>query len=106
MYNYLAIDIGTGSGRIIQGTFDGSVLVLDEIFRFTNDMLFDEKHCRWDVEELFGEILKGLKESAQKLSATPSSIGIDTWGGDYVLLDKTTILHVRLSHTVIPGRTD
>jgi len=88
MYNYLAIDIGAGSGRIIHGSFNGSVLALDETFRFTNNMLSDKGHYRWDVEGLFNEILKGLKISAQQISATPASIGIDTWGCDYVLLDE------------------
>ncbi|MCK4983252.1 MAG: hypothetical protein KAS17_10030, partial [Victivallaceae bacterium] len=88
MYNYLAIDIGAGSGRIIHGSFDGSVLALDETFRFTNNMLSGKGHCRWDVEALFNEILKGLKISAKQISVTPASIGIDTWGCDYVLLDE------------------
>ena len=88
MYNYLAIDIGAGSGRIIHGTFDGSVLHLNETFRFTNNMLSDKGHFRWDVEGLFNEILKGLIESAKQISATPASIAIDTWGCDYVLLDE------------------
>ena len=88
MYNYLAIDIGAGSGRVIHGTFDGSVLHLNETFRFTNNMLSDKGHYRWDVEGLFAEILKGLKESAKQMSVTPASIAIDTWGCDYVLLDE------------------
>ena len=88
MYNYLAIDIGAGSGRIIHGTFDGTTLHLNETFRFTNNMLSDKGHFRWDVEGLFNEILKGLTESAKQISAIPASIAIDTWGCDYVLLDE------------------
>ena len=88
MHNYLAIDIGAGSGRIIFGSFDGYVLVLNETFRFTNNMLPDKGYCRWDVEGLFEEILKGLKKSAQHISAIPASVGVDTWGCDYVLLDE------------------
>jgi len=88
MYDYLAIDIGAGSGRIIHGTFDGSILVLNETYRFTNNMLSDNGHFRWDVKGLFAEILQGLQESAKQISATPASIGIDTWGCDYVLLDE------------------
>ncbi|MDD5596345.1 MAG: rhamnulokinase [Victivallaceae bacterium] len=88
MCNYLAVDIGAGSGRIIHGSFDGSVLVLDETFRFTNAMRQENGHCRWDVEALFAEILKGLEISARQLDAPPDSIGIDTWGCDYVLLDE------------------
>ncbi|MFA6714156.1 MAG: rhamnulokinase [Victivallaceae bacterium] len=88
MYNYLAIDVGAGSGRIIHGSFDGSVLVLNETFRFTNNMRQEDGHYRWDVEALFAEILKGLEISARQLDAPPDSIGIDTWGCDYVLLDE------------------
>jgi len=88
MYNYLAIDIGAGSGRIIHGKFDGSILALNETFRFTNNMVADDGHHRWDVEGLFNEIRRGLKESAKQMTETPDSIGIDTWGCDYVLLDE------------------
>ncbi len=88
MYNYLAIDIGAGSGRIIHGSFDGSVLVLNESFRFSNNMLSGNGHFYWDVEGLFAEIIKGLKISARQMPTPPASIGIDTWGCDYVLLDE------------------
>jgi len=88
MYNYLAVDIGAGSGRIIHGRFDGSVLKLNETFRFTNDMQAVNGHYRWDVEGLFDAVLKGLKESAKQIAGKPDSIGIDTWGCDYVLLDE------------------
>ena len=88
MHNYLAIDIGAGSGRIIHGSSDGSVLKLDEVYRFTNDMVEENGHFRWNVEALFAEIVEGLKCAAQKLPETPDAIGIDTWGCDYVLLDE------------------
>ena len=88
MYNYLAVDIGAGSGRIIHGAFDGSVLKLNEIYRFINDMVEEDGHFRWNVEALFAEIVEGLKCAARKLPEMPDAIGIDTWGCDYVLLDE------------------
>jgi rhamnulokinase len=87
MYNYLAIDIGAGSGRIIHGSFDGSVLVLNETYRFTNNMTEENGRFGWDVEGLFAEILMGLRASVGFMPELPDSIGIDTWGCDYVLLD-------------------
>ncbi|MDD5698857.1 MAG: FGGY family carbohydrate kinase, partial [Victivallaceae bacterium] len=88
MHNYLAVDVGAGSGRIISGTFDGSVLVLRESWRFTNEMQSDRGRCRWDVEGLVGEIIRGLRHTAQQLPAPPDSLGVDAWGCDYVLLDE------------------
>ena len=84
---YLAVDIGASSGRhMLAGMQDGK-MQLEEVYRFPNGM--DDKNgtlC-WDVDRLFTEIKNGLKK-CKELGKIPASMAIDTWGVDYVLLDK------------------
>ena len=82
----LAIDFGASSGRAIIGTFDGHKISLEEVHRFTNDPVTVNGTVYWDVLRLFHEI----KQSIIKANAAGSfdSIGIDTWGVDFGLLDK------------------
>ena len=84
---YLAVDIGASSGRhMLAGMQDGK-MQLEEVYRFPNGM--DDKNgtlC-WDVDRLFAEIKNGLKK-CKELGKIPVSMAIDTWGVDYVLLDK------------------
>ena len=83
---YLAIDIGASSGRHILGSLDKGKIRLEEIHRFPNGMIDREGRLCWDVESLFGEILAGLQKCAAE-GKIPESVGIDTWGVDFVLLD-------------------
>lgn len=87
MKYYLAIDLGASSGRHILAHFEDGRIVLEEIHRFKNG--FDNKNgtlC-WDTNRLFSEIMCGMKKCAQ-LGKIPESVAIDTWGVDFVLLDK------------------
>ena len=84
---YLAVDIGASSGRhIIAEIVDGKI-VLEEVYRFWNGMDEVDGSLCWDVDRLFREILTGLKK-CKEIGKIPSYMGIDTWGVDYVLLDK------------------
>ncbi|MBQ9063630.1 MAG: rhamnulokinase [Eubacterium sp.] len=83
---YLAIDIGASSGRHILGAIRDGRLVLEEIHRFTNGMEKKDGSLCWDYAHLRAEILEGIRKSMQ-LPSAPVSLGIDTWGVDYVLLD-------------------
>jgi len=86
---YLAVDLGASSGRHILGHMENGQLVLEEIHRFKNGF-FQKKgspyQC-WDIQGLFQEVLTGMK-LCRKAGKIPVSMGIDTWGVDYVLLDK------------------
>lgn len=83
----IAIDIGASSGRIITGTLQDEKIILKDAYRFKNNMYKENDHFYWDIDSLFNEIVNGLKElSKEEINA--QSIGIDTWGVDYVLLDK------------------
>ncbi len=84
---YLAIDIGASSGRHILGHIENNSIILEEIYRFDNLQIERNGHYCWDTDNLWNGILNGLKacKSANKI---PISVAIDTWGVDFVLLDK------------------
>lgn len=84
---YLAIDIGASSGRHILAHMSRGKLVLEEIHRFPNGMTEKDGEKCWDFEALFEEIKTGLKKCGE-LGKIPVSVGIDTWGVDFVLLDE------------------
>lgn len=84
---FLAIDIGASSGRHVLGTIINDKLELTEIHRFKNGMVEKDGSLCWDVEKLFDEILTGLAK-CKTLGKIPQSVGIDTWGVDFALLDK------------------
>lgn len=84
---YLAIDFGGGSGRVIAGTLTDGRLDMQQIHRFPNRQVRLGKHVYWDFPALFQDMKEGLRKAAQ-LGLTVSSIGIDTWGVDYALIDK------------------
>lgn len=83
---YLAIDIGASSGRHILASVTGGKIELKEIYRFKNGAEKKNGSLVWNVKELYANVLNGLKECA-RLGVTPYSVGIDTWGVDYALLD-------------------
>ncbi len=84
---YLAIDIGASSGRHILGCVENGKIVLEEVYRFWNGMDNVDGTLCWDVERLFNEILEGMKK-CKELGKIPESVGVDTWGVDFVLLDN------------------
>ena len=86
MKKVLAIDFGASSGRAIIGSFDGEKITLEEIHRFSNDPVSVNGTTYWDVLRLFHEIKQGLIKS--KGCGKISSIGIDTWGVDFGLIDE------------------
>ena len=87
MKYYLAVDIGASSGRCILGHFKNDRLFIEEVYRFENGIKLKDGHKIWDIDYLFKEIIKGLKK-CKDLNKIPSSMAIDTWAVDYVLLDK------------------
>ena len=87
MKYYLAVDIGASSGRHILAHMEDGKIVLEEVYRFYNGMDENGGHQVWDTERLFSEILEGMKK-CKELDKIPVTMGIDTWGVDYVLLDK------------------
>ena len=84
---YLAVDIGASSGRHILGHMEDGKMVLEEVYRFENGMVKKDGELCWEFDRLFTEIKNGLKK-CKELGKVPVSMGVDTWGVDFVLLDK------------------
>lgn len=84
---YLAIDIGASSGRHILGWMDKGKMRIEEIYRFENKLVKQNGHLCWDLDHLFHEVVAGLRK-CKELNRVPASVGIDTWGVDFVLLDR------------------
>ena len=87
MSTCLAVDFGAGSGRVIAGHVEGGKLELEELHRFPNRQIRLGGHVYWDFLTLFEEMKEGLRRAASKYDDV-ESIGIDTWGVDYGLVDK------------------
>ena len=86
MNYHLAIDIGASSGRHILGHVEDGKIVLEEMYRFDNSQIRKDGHDCWDMAALSGAVLAGLK-ACKDAGKVPTTIGIDTWGVDFVLLD-------------------
>ena len=84
---WLAVDIGASSGRHILSHIENGKLVTEEMHRFTNGISKNNGHFYWNTDYLFSEILTGMKKCTDA-GKIPLSVGIDTWGVDYLLLDE------------------
>ena len=95
---FFAVDLGATSGRTIVGSLESGKISLEEITRFDNNLIQTGGHFYWDVYALYNEIIKGLKIVAQR-EIPITSIGIDTWGVDFVCIgDDDAILRNPLSY--------
>ena len=84
---FLALDLGAESGRAVVGRFDGRSLELTEIHRFPNGPVLVNGHLHWDALRLLSEIKRGIQEAVHRYGSDVVSIGLDTWGVDFGLLD-------------------
>src|SRR5579871_962883 len=85
MSDYLAVDLGAESGRVMLGRLAAERLTLEELHRFPNQPVQLPSGLYWDAFRLFHEIVEGLKAAGQR-KLSPSGIGVDTWGVDFGLL--------------------
>ncbi|MED5400261.1 MAG: rhamnulokinase family protein [Planctomycetota bacterium] len=83
---YLGVDLGAESGRVVAGLFDGHSVRLEELHRFPNGPVNVGGTLRWNVLGLWQGIQQGLAAAAARFGDEVRSIGVDTWGVDYVLL--------------------
>ena len=84
----LAFDLGAESGRAVLGRLRGGKLELEEAHRFPNEPQEILGRLYWDTSRLFAEIKNGLIRAVREKGARPASIGVDTWGVDFALLDQ------------------
>jgi rhamnulokinase len=88
---YIAVDLGAGSGRVFLCGVGRGELLLEEVRRFQYPPSRRDGHLRWNLSEIFGEIKKGLREAGERAGALGrlvQSIGVDSWGVDYGLIDR------------------
>lgn len=88
---FVAADLGAGSGRVLAGAFDGASVSLQEMWRFPNRPIRVNGHLHWDVLRLFDEMQTGLGRAGHQCGRI-TSVGVDTWGVDFGLLDRTGAL--------------
>ena len=84
---FFAVDLGATSGRTIIGSMADGRLEQEEISRFPNNLIETGGHFYWDIYSLYFEMIRGLKEVARR-GITITSIGIDTWGVDFVFIGE------------------
>ena len=84
----LAFDFGASSGRAIVATYENGKVTMEEVHRFSNDPVMVGGTFYWDILRLFHEIKQGISKCVAAGHKDIESIGIDTWGVDFGLLDK------------------
>jgi rhamnulokinase len=87
----VAVDLGASSGRVIVGRVGPRELRIDEVHRFPNEPVALPDGLHWDVLRLYREILDGLRVAARR-DDPPASVGVDSWGVDFGLLDGDGVL--------------
>ncbi len=86
---YIAVDLGAESGRVMLGAVSADSLELEEVYRFANDPVTEKGHLKWDIANLLSRIEAGLAKAVKKADGKIAGIGVDSWGVDYGLLDHT-----------------
>ena len=89
MRNIVAIDLGNSSGRVVLGQWDGVRGTVRDVYRFPNAYEEQRGHVVWDTERIWRELLKGLRAAAAETQGHIESIGLDAWGAEYILIDRT-----------------
>ena len=103
--SYLAVDLGAESGRVVAGQFDGSKVELHELHRFRNGPVSVGGTLRWDLVNLWREIQTGLAKGCAEYGDSIQSIGVDTWGVDFVLMNENEEM-LGLPYCYRDGRTN
>ena len=104
MQSYLGVDLGAESGRVMAGLWDGKRIRLKELHRFANVPVEINGSLHWNVPGLWADIQNGLRAANRLRPGRIQSIGVDTWGVDYVLLSKAGEL-LGLPHHYRDSRT-
>jgi len=85
--NYLIFDYGASNGRAAVAVFNGSSFNMEVTHRFENRPVFAGGTLYWDILRLFSELKIGIQSSVKKYKDI-ISMGVDTWGADFGLLDN------------------
>lgn len=87
MKYYAALDFGASSGRMMLGWLENGKFQLEEVHRFENGLVKKDGELCWEFDRIFGEVKMAFKK-CKEMGKIPSYVGVDTWGVDFVLLDK------------------
>src|SRR5690242_3370630 len=88
---YIAIDLGAESGRVIVGVLESDKLRIEEVHRFFHEPVWLPTGLHWNITGIWREIVVGLRQAAdwaKSNNAAPVSVGVDTWGVDWALIDN------------------
>ena len=86
-HHALALDLGSSSVRAVLGSYRQGVISTEEVFRLHHQVVDDQGALTWDLERIMDGARRSIVEVTERLGRAPDSIGIDTWGVDYGLLD-------------------
>ena len=86
-HHALALDLGSSSVRAVLGTYRQGAISTEEVFRLHHQVVDDRGTLTWDLERIMDGVRRSIAMATQRLGRAPDSIGIDTWGVDYGLLD-------------------
>ena len=86
--NFVAVDLGASSGRLMVGRWDGRSFLLDELHRFSNTGVSLAGGVYWDALGIWSQLEAGLHRYRARFADPPLGIGVDAWGVDYALLDR------------------
>ena len=86
-HHALALDLGSSSVRAVLGSYRQGVISTEEVFRLHHQVVDDQGTLTWDLERIMDGARRSIVEATERLGRAPDSIGIDTWGVDYGLLD-------------------
>ncbi|KGY13994.1 rhamnulokinase [Vibrio tubiashii] len=84
----IAVDLGASSGRVMVGYLKQGKVSLEEFHRFKNEQVINAGHSCWDLDGIYAEIVEGINK-VRAAGVNIDSLGIDTWGVDFVLLNKS-----------------
>jgi len=86
-FSAIAVDMGAGSIRVMLATLVKDRISLKEIHRIDNEIRVENGRDTWDMDQIAREILRGISRAVDAAPTPPLSVGVDSWGVDFVLLD-------------------
>jgi rhamnulokinase len=98
MSDFVAVDLGASSGRLMVGHWDGRRFSLDQLHRFPNGGVSLHGSIYWDALRIWSEIQNGLMKYRLRFADPPTGIAVDAWGVDFALLDRRGRLLDNPSH--------
>ena len=87
-FSCIAVDMGAGSIRVMLGSIGGDKIHLEEAHRIENKIQLQDGRDTWDMDRIVQEIHTGISKAIEASEDAPGSIGVESWGVDYVLLDE------------------